>query len=55
LCRLEENQAILLQLSAAVQKLAQAPVPVDAEAEAFRKSFLFRLWRFLYGKTAIGN
>lgn len=47
LCRLEENQAILLQLTDAVQKLAQAPV-VDAEAAAFRMSWLFRLWRFLY-------
>jgi hypothetical protein len=44
LCRLEEKQAILLQLSAAVQKLAQAPVDVDANAAAFRKSWLFRLW-----------
>jgi hypothetical protein len=62
LCRLEENQAILLQLSTAVQKLAQvpvasapmiqAPMAVDAEAAAFRKSWLFRLWRFLYGAKA---
>lgn len=84
MCRLEENQAILLQLSTAVSKLtltqapvaidaeakalltqlttavqklslapapqiAQAPVAVDAEAAAFRKSWLFRLWRFFYG------
>jgi hypothetical protein len=60
--RLEENQAILLQLSTAVSKLAlapvesapmaQLPVAVDAEAEAFRKSWLFRLWRFFYrGKS----
>lgn len=55
LCRLEENQAILMQLSSAVQKLAQvpvasapmiqAPMAVDAEAEAFRQSWLFRVWR----------
>jgi hypothetical protein len=83
LCRLEENQALLLQLSTAVSKLtlapvaqdadatqallqlstavskltlaqapmaptpvAQTPATVDAEAVAFRKSWLFRLWRF---------
>jgi hypothetical protein len=57
LCRLEENQAILLQLSTAVSKLTLAPptlAPVvqDAEAEAFKKSFLFRLWRFLHGDAS---
>jgi hypothetical protein len=51
LCRLEENQAVLLQLSTAVSKLTLAPptkppVAVDAEAEAFRKSWLFCVWRF---------
>jgi hypothetical protein len=80
LCRLEENQAILMQLSTAISKLSLAPVPQDAdttqallqltaavqkraqtppttappptqdaEAVAFRKSWLFRLWRFFYG------
>ena len=45
LCRLEENQAILLQLPATVQKLAQ-------DTDAFRKSWLFFLWRFLHGTKA---
>jgi hypothetical protein len=71
LCRLEENQQILLQLSATVQKLVQDEArrfeenhavllqlntavgklvqDTDAEAVAFRKSWLFRLWRFFYG------
>jgi hypothetical protein len=51
-CRLEDNQALLVQLTTTVEKLAATPVvqppvaeTVDAEAEAFKQSWLFRLWR----------